>query len=405
MESLLLVVAELLTVPLLAALALGVEALGVLVLGVGTALVRPRSSARPLLVRWWRRFVWTTTAVLGLVLAGLVLVDLLLFETGVRLALDQVEQRSGIDIGFERARGSVFTGRLELTGVTARRGGPGAEFSLAVREVVLDVDMTKIFRREVPLELVRVDGVRGDIVRRGGGPAPRPQHAFAVDRVELTDIDVRFEDEIGALFQSLPIRFEHFNVGPLRSEDAMLGVLCRSDARGQARGYGFAAGGGSWRALDVPLGPAAHKLGPAGRWIRSGDVDVSITCLESQDPTLVALEVALRLHDFQIAPPGDGGRNMPASRIAAAITRLGPDIRVRSTVQLARDNFRGASNVGQLGLWEGATRAWNVDLGAQLGLSGDDLVILGVGGIKENLLPRLQERREDRRGGRDGPRD
>ena len=123
MESLLLVVAELLTVPLLAALALGVEALGVLVLGVGTALVRPRSSARPLLVRWWRRFVWTTTAVLGLVLAGLVLVDLLLFETGVRLALDQVEQRSGIDIGFERARGSVFTGRLELTGVTARRTG------------------------------------------------------------------------------------------------------------------------------------------------------------------------------------------------------------------------------------------------------------------------------------------
>lgn len=391
-ESLLLVVAELLTVPLLAALALLVEAAGVLVLGVGTAVVRPRSSTRPLLVRWWRRVVWTTTGVLGLLLAGLVFIDLVLFETGVRLALDQVEQRSGIDVGFERARGSVFTGRLELSGVTARRSGAGAEFSLAVRELVLDVDMTKIYRREVPLELVRVEGVRGDFVRRGGGQAPpRPSHAFTVERIELTDVELRFEDEIGALFQSLPIRFDHFNLAPLRSEEAMLAVLCRSDARGQARGYGFAAGGGSWRAQNIPLGPAAHKLGPAGRWIRSGEVDVSLTCLESQDPTLVALEVELRLHDFQIAPPGDGGRNLPASRIAAAITRLGPDIRVRSTVRLARDRFRGSTNVGQLGLWEGATEAWNVDLGGQLGLSGEDLLVLGVGQIREKLIPRLHD--------------
>ena len=122
-ESLLLVVAELLTVPLLAALALCVEVVGVVVLGVGTAVVRPLTSARPLLVRWWRRVVWTTTGVLGLVLLGLILVDLVAFETGVRLALDQVEQRSGVDLAFEHARGSVFTGRLELTGVTARRSG------------------------------------------------------------------------------------------------------------------------------------------------------------------------------------------------------------------------------------------------------------------------------------------
>lgn len=394
MESLLLVVAELLTVPLLAALGLLVEGAGLVVLAIGTAVVRPRSSVRPVLVRWWRRVVWTATGVLGLLLAALVFVDLVLFETGVRLALDQVEQRSGIDIGFERARGSVFTGRLELSGMTARRTGAGADFSLAVREVVLDVEMTGILGREVPLELLRVEGVRGDFVRRDATTTTRPEHAFRARRVELVDVELRFEAEIGAPLQSLPIRFDHFTIAPLRSEDAMLDVLCGSDARGQARGYGFTAGAGSWRTRDIPLGPAAHKLGPAGRWIRSGDVDVSLTCLESQDPTRVALAVELRLHDFKIAPPGDSGRHLPASRIAAAIARLGPEIRVRSTVLLARDRFRGATNLGQLGLWEGAIQAWNVDLVGQLGLGADDLRLLGVGG---ELRDKLQMRREDRR--------
>ena len=394
MESLLLVVAELLTVPLLAALALCVEAAGVVVLGMGTAVVRPWSSARPVLVRWWRRVVWTTTSVLGLVLVGLVLVDLLLFEQGVRLALDQVEQRSGVDLAFERARGSVFTGRLELTGVTARRTGAGTDFSLNVREVVLDVDMLKIFRSAVPLELVRVAGVRGEIVRHDARRGPTPQHAFAIDRLELADVEVRFEDEIGAPFQSLPIQFEHFNVAPLRSEYAMVDVLCRSDARGQARGYAFAAGGGTWRTGGIPLGPAAHKLGPAGRWIRSGDVDVTLTCLEGQDPATLPLAIELRLHDFQIAPPGDSGRHLPASRVAAAITRLGPEIQVRTTVVLPQDRFRGATNVGQLGLWEGAIQAWNVELVGKLGLSSEDLVVLGLG---SQLLDRLARPKEQQK--------
>ena len=391
MESLLLVVAELLTVPLLAALALCVEAVGVVVLGLGTAIVRPRSSTRPLLVRWWRRVVWTTTGVLGFVLVGLLFVDLVLFEQGVRLALDQVEQRSGVDVTLERARGSVFTGRLELSGVTARRTGAGTDFSLSVREVVLDVDMLQIFRSAVPLELVRVAGVRGEIVRHDAAGGPRPQHAFAIDRLELADVELRFEDEIGAPFQSLPIQFEHFTVAPLRSEYAMLDVLCGSDARGQARGYAFAAGGRSWRTGGIPLGPAAHKLGPAGRWIRSGDVDVTLTCLESQDPASQPLAIELRLHDFQIAAPGDSGRNLPASRIAAAITRLGPEIQVRSTLTLPQDRFRGATNVGQLELWEGAIQAWNVELVGRLGLSGDDLVVLGLGSKLLDKLPRPKE--------------
>lgn len=388
MESLLLVVAELLTVPLLAALALCVELAGVVVLVVGTAVVRPRSSVRPLLVRWWRRVVWTTAGVLGLVTIGLVAIDLLFFEIGVRLALDQVEQRSAVDIGFATARGSVFTGRLELTGVTARRTGSDGDFSLDVREVVLDVEMPRILRTAAPLELVRVAGVRGQIVRHDAHSGPRLLHAFTIGRLEIEDVDLRFEDEIGAPFRSLPIQFEHFNVAPLRSEYAMLDVLCRSDARGLARGYSFGAGGGGWRTAGIPLGPAAHKLGPAGRWIRSGDVEVTLTCLESQDGVSLPLNVELRLRDLQIAPPGDSGRSLPASRVAEAITRLGPEIHVRSTVLVPLDRFRGATNLGQLGLWDGAIQAWNVDLVGKLGLRSEDLLVLGLGSQLLDRLPR-----------------
>lgn len=389
MESLLLVVAELLTVPLLVAAALGVEMLGLAVLGVGQALVRPKSAARPRLIRWWRRIVWTATGVFGLLLAGLVFVDLVFFEPSLRLALDQIELRSGVDLGFREGRGSLFTGRLELHDVTARRaGGEGAEFTLTVRELVIDVDMWGVLRTATPLQLVRVAGVRGQIVRREAGGAPRPLHAFAVERLELEDVQVDFEDAIGAPFQTLPVGFERFSVAPLRSEYAMLDVLCHSEGRGQARGYGFGAGAGAWTARGIPLGPAAHKLGPAGRWIRGGDLDVTLTCLGGPDPEAVPLAVELRLHDFQISPPGDSGRHLPASRIAEAIAKLGPELQVRSAVTLPRERFRGATNVGQLGLWEGAIQAWNLDLGTRLGLTREELLLLGIGSrVLEKLRP------------------
>ncbi len=385
MEAVLLVVAELLSVPLVvAATLLCIIGVAVLLL-LGHLLLRRRT--RTGLLRWWRRLVWSTIGGLGLLVIGLLLIELLLFAPALRIALDQIELRSGVDITFQSASGSLFFGRLALGDVTVRRSGlQGVDFSLTIRSLELDVDMLHIYRGAVPVELVRAVGVRGELVRReSGGPLPSMPD-FAIDRLELEDIQIDFQDTIGAPFRSLSLVLERLVVTPLRSELAMRDILCASEGRGSARGYAFTVDPRGWHTRGVPIGPAAHKLGAAGRWIRGGDIELRLACGPDDYPGQIAFDLDLRLHDFKIAPPGDSGRHLPASRLAAAIAALGPEIEVRFGVRLARERFRGATNVGQLGLWEAAIQGWNIELGGRLGLSREDLLMLGIG---SRLLERV----------------
>lgn len=384
-DSLLLVVAELVAVPRLVAavllLAIGGGAL--LVLGQWTFGRRLRAR----LLRWWRRLLWAAVGGLGVLLLGLLLIDLLLFAPALRIALDQVELRSGVDVNFQRARGSLFTGRLELEDVSVRRSGGGLDFSLSVRELVVDVDMLGLLSDALPIAELRAAGVRGSLVR-SSARAPGPARRFAIASLDLRDVQLDFEDTITAPFRNLPLEFEVLQISPLRSDYAMLDVLCGSEARGSARGHRFGAGGHAWQARGIPVGPAAHKLGAAGRWIRGGDLDVTLRCVGDRDAAQVSLAVDLRLHNFKIAPPGDSGRSVPVSRITDALTRLGPEIQFHFSFSLPRERFHGASNVGSLGLWEGAIQAWNIELGTRLGLTGDDLRMLGVG---SRVLDRLRQ--------------
>lgn len=390
MDSLILVVAELLSVPRLVAATLIVALGGVTLLALGQVLVGTRLRTRAL--RWWRRVLWTAIGVFGLSLIGLLLIDLLLFAPALRIALDQIELRSGVDIGFQHARGSLFTGRLELGEVTVRRASDGLEFTLTVRELTLDVDMLQLHREALQLTLVRAVGVRGALTRREGGPQP-PVRPFVIDRLELEDVQIEFEDMITAPFRSLPLEFEALTIAPLRSELAMLDALCGAEARGSARGYSFGAGAHAWQARGIPIGPAAHKLGAAGRWIRGGDLDLTLGCLGSYEGDEVRLAVDLRLHNFKIAPPGDSARHLPASRVAEALSGLGPALRLRFEFGLPRERFRGATKVDQLGLWDGAIQAWNVELGAKLGLTREELLMLGLGSrVLEKVRPDVAQR-------------
>lgn len=379
MDPLLLVVAELVAVPRLVAAILLLVIGGGLLLGLGQWALGRRLRARPL--RWWRRLLWTAVGALGLLLAGLILIDLLLFAPALRIALDQVELRSGVDVDFQRARGSLFTGHLELTDVVVRRSDPGLDFSLTIHELALEVDMLSLLVRlgdDLPIDLLRADGVRGSLVRREAGSAA-PHRRFVIASLELSDVQLDFADTITAPFQQLPLEFEVLTIRPLRSDYAMLDVLCGSEARGSARGYPFGAAPRTWQARNIPIGPAAHKLGAAGRWVRGGGLDVTLRCTGERDGPELPLAVDLRLHDFKIAPPGDSGPSLPTRRITDALSRLGPELQFHLAFGLPRERFHGASNVGSLGLWEGAIQAWNIELADRLGLRGDDLRTLGVG--------------------------
>ncbi len=383
MDSLLLVVAELLAVSRTIASTL------LFVGGAGLVLVLGQLVVQSRLVRWWRRLVWTVASALALAALGLVIVDMFLYEQALRFGLEQVALRSGITVTFQQARGSLLTGRLELYDVTIDRADPSLRLYLTAEELTLDVDMLVLWRPGVQLELVRIAGVRGEIHRGvSNGSGLRPRRNFVASRVELEDIRVNFEDTIAAPFPSLPIVFETLTIAPLRSRAAMTDILCASEGRGSARGYNFGAGGRAWMARAIPIGPAAHKLGATGRWLRGGEIDVTLRC-GPDHPDHHEFTVDLRLHDFSIAPPGDSGRHLPANRIAEALTKLGPQLSLNFSFNLPRHRFDEATNVGELGMWEAALEAWDSELGTRLGLSRDELLVLGVG---SRVVDKLRKR-------------
>jgi hypothetical protein len=378
-EALLLVVAELMAIPLLVAAALLFEVAGLAVIGLGALLVGRR--ARPTaLVRWWRRGVWTLTGVLGFLLAALVFVDLALYEPGLRLLLGQVERSSGVDLYFERARGNIFTGEVHLEGVTIRHHGAGADVDLSIERLDIDIAMLRLFEPRVPITGLELHGVRGALVREGGRAAERRRgRGFVIEQLIVDDLAVDFEDRAVAPIRLLPVAVDHLEIAPLRSDAALVDLLCHTSARGRARGNTFVARPGAWSVDHIPLGlQDSARLGTMGKWLRGGQLDVDLTCLDAgADP--LALGVDVGLSGFQVAPPEGTGRRALAQKIAAAVTRVGPRVELHLRLEIDRGRLVGVASASEIGLLDLGIQEYNLELGKRLGLGRDELYLLGVG--------------------------
>lgn len=380
MEALLIVVAELMAIPLIVAGVLLFELALAAILGVGHITLWHGRKRPTRLLRWWRRAVWTLTGVLGFVLTALVFIDLALYEPGLRLLLDRVERTAGVDVCFERARGNLFTGRVHLEGVTIRHRN-GADLALSIARLDIDIAMLRLFEHKVPISLLELHGVRGAIVRKRApvfGP-PGGGRDFVIEQLVVDDLAVDFEDLAGAPARVLPLTLERLETAPLRSEYALVDLLCHTRARGRARGNAFTAEGRAWTVRDVPLGALGTvALGPAGKWLRGGSLDVGLTCLDpAGDP--LRLRVDLALSDFRVGPPAEGMSRATLQRIATAFARLDPRLELQFELELGRHRLRGVASAVQVGLWEMGVLEYNRQLGRRLGLGDDDLRLLGIG--------------------------
>jgi hypothetical protein len=377
-EALLLVVAELMAVPLLVAAALLFELAGVALIGLGTLLLGRR--ARPSrLVRWWRRGVWTLTGVLGFLLLALVFIDLALYEPGLRLLLDQVERSSGVDLCFERARGNIFTGEVHLEGVTIRHHDAAADVDLAIDRLDIDIAMLRLFEAQVPITELTLHGVRGTLVREGARATRRHGRGFVIEHLVVDGLAVEFEDRASAPVRVLPVAIDHLETAPLRSDAALVDLLCHTSARGRARGLAFTADPRAWRVSNIPLGlNDSARLGTLGKWLRGGQLDVVLDCLDANaDP--FALGVDVGLSGFQVAPPADTGRRALAQKIAAAVARVGPRLELRLRLEIDHDRLVGVSSASEIGLLDLGIQEYNLELGRRFGLGKDELYLLGVG--------------------------
>lgn len=378
MEALLVVVAELMAIPLLIAAALLFELAGAALIAVGQVIAWRRGRPSRLL-RWWRRLVWTLTGVLGFVLTALVFVNLVLYEPGLRLLLDQVERSSGVDVCFERGSGNIFTGEVHLEGVTVRHRN-GADVALSIDSLDIDIAMLRVFAGETPIESLQLHGVRGAIVRNKiQGDGQPPGRGFVIERLVVDDLAIEFEDLAGGPVRVLPLAIDHLEVTPLRSRLAVVDLLCHTRAAGRARGSRFSAATGAWKVDGVALdGVGGPRLGAASKWLRGGALDVGVTCRDPDaDPLVLGLDVGLSA--FQLVPPADLGRRTIAQKLTAAVAGLGPRIDLEFKLEIGRRRLDGAASAAHAGLWDLGVQAFNLELTRRLGLGRDELASFGLG--------------------------
>lgn len=320
MEFLSHVIAALLILPIIGGAAWLIEFAGLLVFGLFMARTRALRDR-------WRRTMWMLSMVLSAGLLGLLCIDLFFFESCVRFAVHRIEQRSDITIDFREAHGSLLFGRVELDAAHIKIRD---RLDVTVDEAELDVSMLGFLRfgEEVPIDLVRVKGLRGTVsYQKSSSKASRP---FRIERLELEDLDLRIEDPRLHVLQ-VPVRFlPPLVVSPLRSNELMWDMLCHSTSSVEVFGVKLIADNG-WGIKGISPNLLTSQLHlPSLPAVAAADV--LLTC-----PTEDKVDLGLSFH--------------PTKRW---LDRLTPDLEYHVT--LTREQLREVTHVGQL--WDGVRNSW-----------------------------------------------
>jgi hypothetical protein len=252
------------------------------VFGLLLLVLRPSRALRRLLPFGLRTLV-TSIVLLGLVFAT----SELLFEPIVRALLGRVRAATGIAVTFEEGRGSLLTGKLELTGARLlRTSHPASTFDVTVEELALDLSLLGLLRNPVRVDELTLRGVRGTYHRHSSGEPLPEQGSFVIDRFRIEEAVLRVHDDTLPAPLDAVVRVDSLACDALRRDMVLFDVLFRSEASGTFNGQPFRHRSGEslgwhtshWHLEGLPLmllggqGASARALGLLG----AGVVDVEI---------------------------------------------------------------------------------------------------------------------------------
>lgn len=391
MDALFVVVAELLIVPLILWALMAIDlTVGVLTSIVAVLLGR-RSATEALHHRWLgirRRLLWSVI----FLSAGLLLADIVFFDTLVSLALDSADEREDLDVDFAEAEGSFILGRVELRGleIVGRRGGadPSARFEIAADEAIIDIDTAALLSFDFAVEAIELEGVHGTWDRLRAVDEPRREAGFELDRqfvvdrlhvgaLELTLRDHTRPDAEGRP-RELPVIVDELDMGPLRSDAAIFDLLYRTRGRGSVAGYGFELLSvqredrhESTLELDtLPLDAIAEPL-ERSAGIKAGGT-ASLTLVNRYHPgppePEVELDVSVRLESLALEAGEDASMTTKVMLRAAAgaLEQLGGEFPLEFAVTVRESELAGLRSLAESGLIERISDAMTTALKDEL---------------------------------------
>jgi hypothetical protein len=311
--------------------------------------------------------------------AGLLLADLLLFETLVTVALGSADEREDLDVDFAHAEGSFILGRIELQHVTltGARGGedpqdPDARFAVSIDSLVIDIDTARLLIADFAVEEIAVDGVVGSFdrlrVRAPERKRERPgldlSREFSVQRLHVGDLRIELRDHTSTPARELEAELVELELGPLHSSTAMFDTLYRARGRGSIEGHAFELSasehdGVAQSTLEVrelPLAALGDQLEKSTGVRARGLADLTVVNAYGEGPPepKIAIAISLRLRGLELeaGPDSSYGTKLMLEMAEGTLAKLGDEVPLEFQISLLQSELRGMRSLAEAGVAE-----------------------------------------------------
>jgi hypothetical protein len=420
MEALVILLAELLWAPLIAALIffvnfalLIISLLLELCFWLFTRNVPGNGAARR---RGRYRFLRSMriSALTGIVLmaAALLAVNFIFLDRAARGVLAEVGRRTHTELDFKAVSGNIFTGSFAFAGLTAKRQSETkSSFDLHAQRLTADLDLWTLFVRPISFESVTVDHVTGAIRRperrkKEDGAAEdklKPKRKFLIRDLTLTNVDIALSK--GAI-APVSVALSSVKAAHFRSNFAIFDTLFRSDLAGRVDGHDISvvtepAGIGRltrWQMPDLPADTLNRIVTrPPVGWLRDGTLNVSVDDswqLNAADD--IHMDWQVKMQGVRAQAGQDAGiiEKALALPVAGYINRKSGNLDLRFTLVVNEKQFENMSSIDASVLWAVMSRSMRKAMGLSTGAEEEGKPKSGIGRAIEGVKRFFGRKRE-----------
>lgn len=426
MLGVLVLVAEFLFLPLIAALTVLCE----LIVALGATLLQValgrghgrretgnlgRLALSPRATKW---ILWSSGSVLGATAVALLLANFVFLGGIVRWTADRVETKTGIAIRYESIQGNLFSGAFSFGDVSIVQDNPTrARLAIEARAVEANLSMIDLLfgRRAIDSAAVsgatvRFETLAGDATGETnqklnkGGTLHVPK--FEIRRLDLQDIAISVVDQTRADPVTYQVEIERFESQPLRSRYLWFDILFRSNLEARLNGSLLRVENSEadgrhatrWSAGEIDAPALASLVGGPFSLFESGKVSVEVSDeweIEQRDE--IQMDWNLRVSDARARlPEGTPPLLQPFAQIVVNnINANERDWDFGFHLTLSEAQFEGAASLDALQIWQDALPVMLKQI-AELAGVAPDVIKENTQKAFDRFKSYLQKRKEEK---------
>jgi len=408
MEALIVFISEFILVLVIAGIVFLISGLLMLLLGGVHLGVKAKKKK----VSWLRRLSITVTILFVISLVLALVINFFLFETTARIVLDQVENRTGIQVAFDSAKGNIFTGTVQMTGVKLKRENhQNSLFDLQVDEMSLDMDMTALIAFKAVIEELKVTGLRGTFQRVGKVERLKPRKSFVIEKFIMEDLDVQFSDTTrGEKPVTAVVKVDKMQSVPFRSQLSIYDILFNSTAKGTLEETSSFTiekkespkdNKSRWTLSELPLALIGEYVGGPLKLISGGSVFIEVqNQRHTGEKPGIKMDWHLVIRDVKAQVPGEypdtGIKRRMAERVVEYINDHSREFSFRFSLDIKEETFKDLVSFEGTGFQEALRKRLTAKLVDLAGKTKERVKEIGKKGIKKfkDFLDKRRKKKE-----------